>query len=154
VVLAVADPKKPTWPTEFDSPFSLYSLFSWLQLSVLSFRCSFLFAGLTNLVPNSPILNATSHFYYSWDNLQAQVIGSCPLFFSLSAFVFSFVRLLMHSFFLLSALLDYPSQCIPVLPNGSTKPCKLYFNPVGAFVFDLLLNNLPSFPLVFLSFYL
>jgi len=48
---ALAQPTKPMWPVEFDSPF-----------------------GLTNLGPLSPLLNVTSHFYYNWDQLQSQVI--------------------------------------------------------------------------------
>jgi len=50
-VLAGPPAQKPVWPQEFDAPFGLY-----------------------NLSPASPILNASAHFYYNYDQLQSQVI--------------------------------------------------------------------------------
>jgi len=47
-----APPNKPVWPTEFDAPFQLFDL----------------------TVP-TPIVNQTSHFYYNFDQYEAQRIS-------------------------------------------------------------------------------
>jgi len=73
------DPPKPVWASQFDSPF-----------------------GLTDVSTTTPVVNASSHFYYLWPTYQATRI-------------------------------DYPTNCIPVLPGGQALPCQLFFNPNGTY---------------------
>jgi hypothetical protein len=63
--LAIAQPNKPTWPDEFDAAFGLN-------------------------IPAGPgypaIVNASSHFYYNWDQVQSTLIiyeeFCLPLFYN------------------------------------------------------------------------
>jgi hypothetical protein len=54
IFCCAAQPNKPVWPTQFDAAFGMSA------------------PAITNTI--TPIVNATSHFYYKWDQIQSTLI--------------------------------------------------------------------------------